>query len=554
MRLLSRVAALLSVGTLCGLLILSPLHPATAKDERRVALVIGNAAYTVAPALHNATNDARAVAAAFKRLGFEVIDGYDLTVRQMRAKIAEFSSAIAGSEAAIVYFAGHGVSVDEENYLLPTDLALKSPTDLDLHAIGLSLVLRQMKRDERVNVVILDACRDNPFATELNLASTRAVISPRGLSRVENETAKGTLLAFASDPKSTALDGKPGENSPFTKALLNHLEDVGVSIGTVMDRVRAEVWRETKNKQLPWVSTSIIGEFVLNPKVASLEPGPIEPRSEPLVATTATTPAPASAPRHDPGRDRLAQETRLWDSAERGNTLDDYKAYLDAYPSGTYARMARSRIARLGAQSAAGKTEDAPSEGPKAEIGTEQTERSLSLTLARRKDVQQRLAALDYEPGKASGTFDEKTRKAIKAWQDRREIEATGWLGPLQYAALLAESDLPLQRYLAKKAPVPKPERVASGRSVAAPAKAVERKAAPRPATPRVARPQRTAPAHYPAAYPATAYPSGYARPYHGGYPNHYPGGHHGGHNPGAAAFFGGVLGGVLGGRFGHHR
>lgn len=552
MRLLSRVAALLSVGSLCGLLIVSPLHPATAKADRRVALVIGNAAYTVAPALQNSTNDARAMAAAFRRLGFEVIDGYDLTIRQMRAKIAEFSSAIAGSQAAIVYYAGHGVSVDEENYLLPTDLALKTPTDLDLNAISLSLVLRQMKRDERVNVVILDACRDNPFATELNLASTRAVISPRGLSRVENDVAKGTLLAFASDPKSTALDGKPGENSPFTKALLNHLEDAGVSIGTVMDRVRAEVWHETKNKQLPWVSTSIIGEFVLNPKVAALEPEPSEPRSEPGVATTAAAPAPASAPRVDPDRDRVAQETRLWDSAERGNTIEDYKAYLDAYPSGTYARMARSRIARLGSPSASGKAEDTPAAGMKAEVGTQQTERSLSLTLARRKDIQQRLAALDYEAGTVSGSFDEKTRKALMDWQTRHEIRATGWLGPLQYAALLAESDLPLKRYLAAKTPTPKPERVASGRSVAVPAKAVERKAAASRAT----QPQRAYPSTYgatvPGAYPAPAYPSGYSRPYPGGHPGPYAGGQPGA-NPGAAAFIGGVFGGAFGGLFRHH-
>jgi len=548
MRVFSRLAALLSMGSLCGLLILSPLHPAAAKAERRVALVIGNAAYTVAPALTNPTNDAKAVAKTLERLGFEVIDGYDLTIRQMRAKIAEFSSAIPGSQAAIVYFAGHGVSVDEENYLLPTDLALKSPTDLDLHAISLSLVLKQMKRDERINVVILDACRDNPFATELNLASTRAVISPRGLSRVETDAAKGTLLAFASDPKSTALDGKPGEHSPFTNGLLKHLEDVGVSIGTVMDRVRAEVWRETKNKQLPWVSTSIIGEFVLNPQVAALEPGRSEPVSDQGVGTSTPTATAVVSPQADfdrdrLGRDRIAQETRLWDSAERGNTIEEYKAYLEAYPTGAYARMARTRVARLGAPSAArpvaGEAVESASEALKAEIGTEQAERSLTLTLERRKDLQQRLLALDYPVGKISGGFDAKSRKAIMDWQKRHELQPTGRLGPLQYAALLAESDLPLRRYLAANASEPKQERSARRRSVAAPAKVVQR-----PAAPRVARPQRTNPGAY-----AGSYPGPYANTtpaiYPGGHPRPYPGGDHGAH-PGAAAFFGGVLGGFL--------
>jgi uncharacterized caspase-like protein len=550
MRSFTRLTAMLSL--LCGLLLPLAVHEATAKVERRVALVLGNAAYTVAPALVNPTIDAKAVAAAFQQLGFEVIEGFDLTGRQMRAKIAEFSSAIPGSQAAVVYFAGHGVSVDEENYLLPTDLALKSPTDLDLDAISLSLLLKQMKREERVNVVILDACRDNPFAAELNRSATRALISDRGLSRVENDLAKGTLIAFASDPKSTALDGKPGEHSPFTKALLGHLEDAGVSIGTVMDRVRAQVWQETKNKQLPWVSTSIIGEFVLNPHVAPAAPREVEASLEQGAASPVALAAAAS--RADLEGDRMAQETRLWDSAERGNTIDEYKAYLDAYPKGAYARMAKTRIAKLGAGSTtppAQGTNTDPSDGAlEAEIGTRETERSLALTLAKRKEVQQRLAALDYEPGKISGDFDEKTRSAIMDWQKRHEIRPTGWLAPLQYAALRAESELALRRFLARKAPAPKPERVASGRSVATPAKVVQR-----PVASRVQRVRESDPNAQPGRYPgyATSQPGGTyggtPRPYSGGYPGQYPGAH----NPGAAAFIGGVVGGAFGGLFGRH-
>jgi uncharacterized caspase-like protein len=256
---------------------------ASADVEKRVALVIGNGGYRTAPQLENPPLDAKAVAASLKRLGFQVIEGYDLTMAQMRTTVAQFSAALPDAKAAIVYYAGHGVSVDEENYILPTDIVLKTPTDLDFGAISISLILKQMKRQDRVNVVILDACRDNPFAADLASSQSRSVVGVRGLSRVDADLARGTLIAFASDPKSTALDGPPGEHSPFTKALIDHLEDPGVSIDTVMNRVRSEVWETTKNKQLPWVNTSIIGEFSLNPQSA---PG----------ATLASLGTPASAP------------------------------------------------------------------------------------------------------------------------------------------------------------------------------------------------------------------------------------------------------------------
>jgi uncharacterized caspase-like protein len=202
--------------------------------DKRVALVIGNGHYKAAPQLDNPSGDAGAIAASLRRLGFQVIEGHDLTIAQMRQSVADFSAALTDAKAAVVYYAGHGVSVDEENYLLPTDIVLKSATDLDLNAIGISLLLKQMKREDRINVVILDACRDNPFAAELARSASRSAVGERGLSRVEGDLARGTLIAFASDPKSVALDGLPGQHSPFTKALIDHIEDAGVPIDTVM--------------------------------------------------------------------------------------------------------------------------------------------------------------------------------------------------------------------------------------------------------------------------------------------------------------------------------
>src|ERR1700735_1066103 len=238
-------------------------------NDKRVALVIGNGAYQNAVRLDNAVFDAKAVADSFRKLGFQVVDGYDLNIDQMRSKVSEFSAALSDSKSALIYYAGHGISVDEENYLVPTDIVLKSPTDLDLNAISVSLLLKQMKRDERVNIVILDACRDNPFAAVLAKQKTRALVVERGLTPIDGDLARGTLIAFASDPKSSALDGPTGAHSPFTEAFLAHLFDAGVPIDTVMSRVRNDVWEKTGHHQLPWVNTSLIGEYELNPQPMS---------------------------------------------------------------------------------------------------------------------------------------------------------------------------------------------------------------------------------------------------------------------------------------------
>ena len=243
--------------------------------------MIGNGAYQNAIHLDNAAFDARAVADSFRKLGFQVVDGYDLDIDQMRSKVSEFSAALSDSKSAVIYYAGHGISVDEENYLVPTDIVLKSPTDLDLNAISVSLLLKQMKRDDRVNIVILDACRDNPFAAVLAKQKTRGLVVERGFTRIDGDFARGTLIGFASDPKSTALDGPTGAHSPFTEAFLAHLYNSGVTIDTVMSRVRNDVWEKTGHHQLPWVNTSLIGEYELNPQPA---PEPSAESAKPAAA------------------------------------------------------------------------------------------------------------------------------------------------------------------------------------------------------------------------------------------------------------------------------
>ena len=446
------------------------LSPAVAdiQTENRVALVIGNGAYQNAPRLDNAVLDASAVADAFRKLGFEVVDGYDLDIAGMRAKVAEFSGDLPGAKSAVVYYAGHGISVDEENYLLPTDIVLRSPTDLDLGAISLSLVLKQMKREDRVNVVILDACRDNPFAEALARSKTRSIVGERGLSRIDGDLARGTLIAFASDPKSTALDGPPGEHSPFTAAFLDHVFDPGVSIDMVMSRVRAEVWEKTNHDQLPWVNTSLIGDYILNPQLAP------EPARKGAAEAARVEAPPASLP------ERQSQEDLLWELAQHSNLRADYQAYLDAFPDGFFAQMAKNRIAALENPSVA-RAQQAPESGKeperkdwRAEIGTAETEKALNLTPAEEKEIQQRLTALDLYKGPATGSLDPPTRRAITEWQKSRGAALSSYLGPMQLAELRQESEDTYQNLLAaQSAPEPK---------------AVEGvKPAPRTATPRAA-------------------------------------------------------------------
>ena len=452
------LALVLSLAAVCA------TAPAgAAAPERRVALVIGNGAYRFAPALENPTIDARGVAAALRRIGFEVIDGYDLGFLEMRAKLAEFAGAIADTKAALVYYAGHGVSVEDENFLLPVDISLKSVTDLDINAINIDLILRQMRREERVNVVILDACRDNPFAKEL-AASTknRSSVSERGLSRID-VSAKGTLIAFATDPKSVAADGPKGSHSPFTLALLKHIETPGASIDTILNRVRADVWETTNKRQMPWVNTSLIGEFILNPA----QPAATLTLGAPNQAATAAV-TPAATP------DRVSQEQRLWDSAEKSNAADDYQAYLDAYPTGTFAQMAKNRIgrARLALapvavdpaqtapttpqrESGAAPEAIAAAAALKAEVSTPVTEKALGLKLAQRKELQQRLIVLGFDKLKVTGTFDDATRAAIGDWQKSRNLAPTTWLGKEQHAALLAQSEQAYQRFVNAQPLVP---------------------------------------------------------------------------------------------------
>ena len=432
-----RLACAALVGLACA-------GAARAASERRVALVIGNGAYQSVPTLDNPLPDSKAVAASLKRIGFDVVEGYDLRLDAMRAQVGDYAAKLDGAKVALVYYAGHGVSVAGENYLLPTDTVLRNEADLDFRTMNINLVMRQMQREDRVNVVILDACRDNPFAKELaRSVRTRSASVGTGLAEIATNSAAGTMIAFATDPGRTALDGAAGQNSPFTTALLKHIETPGISISAVMDRVREDVWRSTHEKQRPWVNTSIIGEFYLNPvavptKVATADPD---------AALAVAAPIALASPQ--------AMEMKLWEAAERSGQPEDFRAYLDAHPNGYFAQIARNRLAR--AAPATRGTEADPKEA-----GTVASEAGLNLSLRDRVEAQVRLKALGFDPGGASGTFGPGTRRALTNWQTTRGLPGSGYLSRGQRTALWEQSEADYRKIAAIRPPEPKARTIAA--------------------------------------------------------------------------------------------
>ncbi len=297
--------------------------------EKRVALVIGNAAYKNAAPLKNPRNDAGDMSAKLRTYGFEVISGTDLDRNGLERKIREFSSAITDADVALFYYAGHGLQVNGTNYLAPVDATLGDEADLDFESIRLDLVLRQMQRSKRVNLVFLDACRDNPLARSLSKASRSLNVSS-GLAAVDKTA--GMLISFATEPGNVALDGD-GRNSPFTTALLKHMDETDASINDVMIEVRKDVMAATNSAQIPWENSSLTGQFYFNPNRSLTG------------KTAATTEAPTTT-RLITVADSTVEHT-FWTSVESSKTPELYKAYLERFPNGVYAPIAKARLSAV---------------------------------------------------------------------------------------------------------------------------------------------------------------------------------------------------------------
>jgi uncharacterized caspase-like protein len=286
-----------------------------ASAERRVALIIGNSTYKNVQPLANPAKDAAAVGAMFKKAGFEVVESkLDLGNTAMRRAIREFTGTAKNADIAVVYYAGHGIEFDGTNYLIPVDAELASDVDVEDETISLDRVMRMLDPVKRLRLVILDACRENPFAKRM----TRTIASRsmgRGLAKIE-VTTTDTLVAFAAKAGMTAADGT-GDHSPFTAALLDTLATPGLDVRIAFGRVRDEVMKSTDNKQEPYVYGSIGGSTIA---LVSKPPEKQAPA------------APAAA-------DTLARD---YEFAERIGTRQAWDSFLAAHSTGFFADLARA--------------------------------------------------------------------------------------------------------------------------------------------------------------------------------------------------------------------
>ncbi len=244
---------------------LPPAAPGAAKVVipigRRVALVIGNGKYRYAAELPNPSNDAADIAKALGKLGFDVVEGRDLDKRAMEDKIREFGRKLERADLALLFYAGHGLQVGGRNYLVPVDAKLERAGDLSLDTIEVGQILAQMEAEKRVNLVFLDACRDNPLARSFSRTlGARSTAVGSGLAAIQS--AVGTMIAYATQPDNVALDGD-GRNSPFTAALLKHIATPALEISALMKRVRADVIAATRERQVPWDHSSLVGDVIL---------------------------------------------------------------------------------------------------------------------------------------------------------------------------------------------------------------------------------------------------------------------------------------------------
>ncbi|GLR85550.1 hypothetical protein GCM10007857_22610 [Bradyrhizobium iriomotense] len=356
-------------------------------------MVIGNSAYKTVPKLSNPVNDAALVGGMFRKAGFETVDvKLDLSVVDMRKALREFGSKARDADVAVIYYAGHGIELDGNNYLIPTDAALETDTDVFDEAFPLDRVLFAIEPAKQLRLVILDACRDNPFAkTMKRTVASRAI--GRGLAKVE-PTSPNTMIAFAAKAGSTASDGD-AKNSPFATALVDRLPTPGLDLRKAFGFVRDDVLKNTGYKQEPYVYGSLGGDDV------SLVP-----------AKPAVAPGPQANPQDSVRRD--------YELALQAGNRDAWEAFLQAYPDGFYAGLARAQLKNVAAEEAraAAAAKARQAEDEKARLAAE-----------RANKAEQERAAAAAKAAEDARLAAEKAKqieeaKAAAAEQRRKEAEA----------------------------------------------------------------------------------------------------------------------------------
>ena len=388
-----------------SLAVLASGLPATAQADKRVALVIGNAAYQNTAALKSTTSDATDMSAALTRLGFEVVDGSDLDKRAMERTMRAFTQKLARADVALFYFAGHAVQSGGQNFLMPIDARLRSEGDIDFETLPLSLVLRQMEREAKTSIVLLDAARDNPLARGLARAmGTRSSQIGQGLAEVR--AGVGTLVGFSTQPGNIALEGV-GRNSPYTTALLKNMETPGKDVGGVLVAVRNDVLQATAGRQVPWEFTALTDEVFLRPAATPLPPGGGPP------PPTGALPGPSTTGELPPDYDK-EMEIAFWNAVKGSKSPAVLATYLDRFPRGTFAGLARVMIEQLkadGGAAAPAKVANLPSRLPEVPPTPGTSPQGLARAL------QTELKRVGCDPGSLDGSWGAKSRQALEKFQ-----------------------------------------------------------------------------------------------------------------------------------------
>ena len=310
----------------CGAVTLCLLATGALAEER-VALVIGNSAYTNTSPLRNPANDAKLISQTLQEVGFTVLEHYDLDQKGLKRAVLEFGDLLVSKgpdTVGLFYYSGHGIQANGANYLLPVDAAVKREKDVDIESVRADTVLQAMEEaGNRLNMVILDACRNNPFEASYRSAA-------QGLVRMDAPS--GTLIAYSTSPGNVATDGE-GRNSPYTRALARAMRTPGLMVEEAFKQVRVRVMDRTNDEQVPWESSSLTGSFSFAGGVDG-QPSRVE-----LAALPKPTESTGNA---------IDDEVVFWQSVQASENASDFQAYLDRYgDNGIFGRLATNRLFEL---------------------------------------------------------------------------------------------------------------------------------------------------------------------------------------------------------------
>ncbi|MGY8633876.1 caspase family protein [Bradyrhizobium sp. 14AA] len=378
---------------------------APAHAERRVALVIGNSAYKSAPRLSNPVNDASLVGGMLKKAGFDSVDiRLDVNAADMRRALREFAGRTRDADVAVIYYAGHGIELDGANYLIPTDAMLETDGDVLDETVALDRALFAVEPAKQLRLIVLDACRDNPFAKTMKRTVAARAIG-RGLAKVE-PTSPNTMVAYAAKAGSTASDGD-SRNSPFAVALVERLPTPGLDLRKAFGFVRDDVLKNTGYKQEPYVYGSLGGDDV------------------PLVATKPVFAGPQANPDSEIRRD--------YELALQLGTRDGWTAFLKSFPSGFYADLAKGQLNKIAAEETRAATADKArrAEDEKARLAAERAtkaEQDKAATAAKAAEEKRLAAEKAKQVEEAKAAAAEQRRKdaeaaAAKALVDKQAAE-----------------------------------------------------------------------------------------------------------------------------------